>query len=205
MKKIIQKEDPLLRETAKEIDPKEITSPRVVKILQEMKIALLSQEDGVAIAAPQIGYSYRIFIIATQFLPKKRSPELVPEKKKKEHFVFINPVITKLSRDKRDMEEGCLSVRYLYGKVLRSQKATIVAYDENGNKFTQGASGLLAQIFQHEVDHLNGILFIDTARYVEEILPRPTKSQIKNLPTQLTKVKNSRVDKLTSSHDSPLK
>jgi peptide deformylase len=69
------------------------------------------------------------------------------------------------------MEEGCLSVRYLYGKVRRSKKATIEAYNEHGKKFTAGASGILAQIFQHETDHLNGILFIDKAKQIEEILP----------------------------------
>ena len=69
------------------------------------------------------------------------------------------------------MEEGCLSVRYLYGKVVRSQKATVAAYDASGRKFTKGASGIVAQIFQHEVDHLNGILFIDKARSVEEVIP----------------------------------
>jgi len=71
---------------------------------------------------------------------------------------------------------GCLkvvfSVRWLYGLTFRSKKATITAYDENGKKFTRGASGLLAQIFQHETDHLNGILFIDHAKNIKEELPQ---------------------------------
>ena len=67
------------------------------------------------------------------------------------------------------MEEGCLSVRYAYGKVYRSERATIEAYDEEGNKFSRGAGGILAQIFQHETDHLNGILFIEKAEQLEEI------------------------------------
>ena len=66
-------------------------------------------------------------------------------------------------------------MRYLYGKVKRSDKALIEAYDEDGKKFTIGGSGLLAQIFQHEVDHLNGVLFIDKAKYVEEIIPSHIK------------------------------
>ena len=76
--------------------------------------------------------------------------------------------LTDLSREKEWMPEGCLSVRPLYGKTFRSVKATVVAYDENGKKFTRGASGLLAQIFQHETDHLKGILFIDHAKDVKE-------------------------------------
>ena len=73
------------------------------------------------------------------------------------------------------MEEGCLSVRYLYGKVSRANQATIEAYDEKGKKFQRGGTGLLAKIFQHEVDHLNGILFIDKAKNLEEIPPKLVK------------------------------
>ena len=92
--------------------------------------------------------------------------EIVPK-----DLVFINPKISKLSREKEWLPEGCLSVRWLYGKTLRSKKAMITAYDENGKKFTRGASGLLAQIFQHETDHLNGILFIDHAKEIKEEKP----------------------------------
>jgi peptide deformylase len=84
---------------------------------------------------------------------------------------FINPVIVKKSRETQVLEEGCLSIRYLYGKVRRSKKITVRAYDENGVLFERGASGLLAQIIQHENDHLDGILFVDKAMDVEEILP----------------------------------
>jgi peptide deformylase len=69
------------------------------------------------------------------------------------------------------MPEGCLSVRWLYGDVERSTQATVTAYDEHGESFVRGASGLLAQIFQHEIDHLDGILFIDKAHNLEEVTP----------------------------------
>ncbi len=69
------------------------------------------------------------------------------------------------------MEEGCLSVRWLYGQVPRSVKVSLEASDITGKKFRVGASGLLAQVFQHETDHLNGVLFIDTAENVEDIPP----------------------------------
>ncbi len=75
------------------------------------------------------------------------------------------------------MPEGCLSVRWLYGEVERSTNATIEAYDENSVKFTRGAGGLLAQIFQHETDHLDGILFIDKARNIMDL---PPDSQVKS-------------------------
>ena len=76
-----------------------------------------------------------------------------------------------LSKKRQILDEGCLSVRPLFGKVERSEKATVTAYDENGKKFTRGGSGLLAQIFQHEIDHLNGILFIDKATDLKEQPP----------------------------------
>jgi peptide deformylase len=85
--------------------------------------------------------------------------------------VYINPQIKKVSRKKRQLDEGCLSVRYLYGKVKRAEKVTLEAYNEKGEKFTKGGSGLLAQIFQHETDHLDGVLFIDKAENVVEVLP----------------------------------
>jgi peptide deformylase len=67
------------------------------------------------------------------------------------------------------MEEGCLSVRSFYGKVKRSKEITIEAYNEKGEKKKYEARGLLAQIFQHEIDHLQGILFIDKAKYIQNL------------------------------------
>jgi peptide deformylase len=176
MVKIVQSEEKVLREMAKEIPLKEISSPHIQKILKDMKSALLSQEDGVAIAAPQIGVALRIFIVSGRtFDIESGEYEENKAKPKAKDIVCINPIITKLSKDKEDMDEGCLSVRWLYGKVKRSKKASIEAYDENGKKFSRGASGLLAQVFQHETDHLDGILFIDKAKDLAEIPPKASK------------------------------
>lgn len=177
MKEILQKNSKVLREIAKEVPKESITSAKIQKIIKEMKEALHSQSDGVAIAAPQIGYSLRIFVVIgkVEELAKKDTDEGVKEDEEKNDLVFINPVIKKISKEKKDVEEGCLSVRYLYGKVKRSKKATVEAYDENGNKFERGGSGLLAQIFQHEIDHLDGVLFIDKAKQLEEIPPEEIK------------------------------
>ncbi len=176
MKSIVQKEEKVLRQKAKEILVREIPTPKIQKVLKEMSQALKEQDDGVAIAAPQIGYALRIFVVSGKIFHKDFArfdqDTKIPEAEMPKDLVFINPKISKLSRDKEWMPEGCLSVRWLYGKTYRSKKATITAYDESGKKFTRGASGLLAQIFQHETDHLNGILFIDHARDVKEELPR---------------------------------
>jgi peptide deformylase len=180
----------VLREIAKDVPLKDIKAPKIKKVLKEMSASLASQHDGVAIAAPQIGYSLRIFVVSGKIFAenfaeeRKHRLESAADKavnenniigKNKEEvlkdLVFINPKISKLSREKEWVPEGCLSVRPLYGKTYRSKKALVTAYDENGKKFTRGGSGLLAQIFQHETDHLDGILFIDHAKEVraEEI------------------------------------
>lgn len=172
---IVQQKEPVLREIAKEVPVADITSAHIKKILKDMKTALDSQEDGVAIAAPQIGVSLRIFLVSGIVLDmiKNQGKEELEEGPRSPDLVFINPIITKLSKTANWMEEGCLSVRYLYGKVKRSTKASVTAYDEHGNKFERGGGGILAQIFQHEIDHLDGILFIDKAKDVEDIPPKP--------------------------------
>jgi peptide deformylase len=176
MVSILQAEEKVLRGTAKEVPLQDISTPKIKKVLADMKKALASQDDGVAIAAPQIGVPLRIFIISGRVLHilKEETVE-VPQYP---DMIFINPVITKLSKATKLMEEGCLSVRYLYGKVKRSTKAHIEAYDENGVFMKKGASGLMAQIFQHETDHLNGVLFTDKAQDLEEIPPERLKQNV---------------------------
>lgn len=169
MVKILDKDSKTLREIAQSVPLEDISSPKINKILADMKKALASQDDGVAIAAPQIGVSLRIFIISGKVIAYTKGED--EERHHYEDMVYINPIIVKRSREKRLMEEGCLSVRYLYGKVNRSQKVQIEAYDEKGNFISRGGSGLLAQIFQHETDHLDGILFIDNAVEIEDIPP----------------------------------
>lgn len=163
MTTIVQEGNPVLRGIAAPVSLTDIGTSKLTQILTRMKNALRSQSDGVAIAAPQIAVPLRIFIVAGFVFKKKKDTEIPPDK------VFINPEIVSLSKEKEWLEEGCLSVRYLYGEVSRAKKAKLRAYDEHGKRFMMGASGLLAQIFQHETDHLDGKLFIDTARDVREL------------------------------------
>ncbi|OHA57727.1 MAG: peptide deformylase [Candidatus Vogelbacteria bacterium GWA1_51_14] len=170
MVKIVAKDDPTLRNRAETVKISEIKSAKIQKILKTMSAALAREADGVALAAPQIGVPLRIFIITGKLLevesplegPISKSPS-APD------LVFINPQITKMSKRKVAMEEGCLSVRWWYGEVKRADKVTITAYNEQGRKFTRHGTGLWAQIFQHETDHLEGILFTDKAENLREI------------------------------------
>jgi peptide deformylase len=166
MAKLVPESHPALHEIAAEVPPLEITSPHIQKVLKDMRAALVSYDvdgfNGVAIAAPQIGIPLRIFIVHDT----NKDSEPRDEGKEIPDLVAINPTITKLSSKKHVVGEGCLSVPEYYGTVKRSTNATIRAYDEHGVVYERGAGGLLAQIFQHEVDHLDGILFIDRAEKV---------------------------------------
>jgi len=160
MKEIVQEPHPVLRQTAQAVDPQKIKGDEIQSIIRDMNSALDVQDDGVAIAAPQIGVALRIFVVS-----KKGSKQF------KENTVFINPEIIRIGKQKEDMSEGCLSVRWKYGTVKRATTATVRALNAEGNEFVVNGRGLLAQIFQHENDHLNGTLFIDKARNIEDLPP----------------------------------
>ncbi len=179
---IVQVGDPVLRAKAKPVAKADLGSPALSKLLKTMSTTLAKEGFGVAIAAPQVGESLRIFVVSGKVFeePESDETEARGEARPSGHealespshpspdLVFINPEITKLSRKKREMSEGCLSVRGKYGTVMRSEKCSVRAWDESGNVFTYNASGLLAQIFQHECDHLDGTLYIDKAVKLED-------------------------------------
>lgn len=163
MAKLVKQNHPALHDIASEVPHEEIKSAKIQKILKDMRAALDAYNvdgfNGVAIAAPQIGVALRIFLVHNTSTDKKEK-DLIPD------LIAINPKITKLSKRKHLVGEGCLSVGDDYGTVRRSTHATLRAYDAEGNEYERGASGLLAQIFQHEVDHLDGILFVDKAEKI---------------------------------------
>ncbi len=166
MADIVQSPHQTLRMIAKEVPLDKITSAEVKKIIEQMKSSLHGEDDGVAIAAPQIDVPMRMFVVSKKAMPKGG-----------DDMVFINPTITKIGKKKEPMSEGCLSVRWKYGLVKRSTTATVKAYNEQGNEFVMSGKGLLAQIFQHETDHLNGILFIDKATDIEDLPPEATSKK----------------------------
>ena len=159
-------ENPALRVIAREVSRDEIQTPAFRELLADMKHLLAQEKYGVAIAASQVGEPLRLFIVSGRALAKDANKETgdgAPDVPTLPDQVYINPVLTKMSRGRKDKHEGCLSVKGKWGMVPRAQKATVTALDENGVKVTRGASGFLAHIFQHEMDHLDGILYIDKA------------------------------------------
>lgn len=165
MQKLVPQNHEALHRIADAVPLDEIESPAIKKILKDMREALRAYNvegfSGVAIAAPQIGVPLRIFYIEDMSNDRKEGLKIPT-------LVAINPEIVKLSKQKKIVGEGCLSVGESYGAVERATRATIRAYDEKGVRYERGGSGLLAQIFQHECDHLDGILFVDRATEVWE-------------------------------------
>lgn len=152
--KIISLPNPSLRQRSTKVG---FVAEDTKKLIENMKLATLDWEDsrnhelGVALAAVQIDVLKRVVIIREDF----------EDKKNRNFVVFINPEITKLEGDIVEDYEGCLSIKDIYGKVPRYNKVRVKAIDENGHEFRVKAEGFLARIFQHEVDHTNGTVFID--------------------------------------------
>jgi peptide deformylase len=164
---ILQSGDPILRHIAQLVPQELFGTPELQKILTDMTDTLETQVDGVALAAPQIGISYRIFIVRyDRTISSEDEGEGEKENTKTIEpsiGVFINPTFLKSSRRRTEMDEGCLSVRGIYGTTYRHERATVRAQDAEGKTFERGGGGLMAQIYQHETDHLEGMLFIDHA------------------------------------------
>ena len=124
---------------------------RILELLDDMYETLKKSEDGIGIAAPQVGVLRRIFLV------------LVDGK----YYECINPTIVSQSGCQIG-EEGCLSVRGKFGTVKRPNKVTVKAFDRFGKPFTVNAEGFLARAFCHENDHLDGIIYIDKATDIQE-------------------------------------
>lgn len=172
MSKLVPLNNPVLHATAENVPTEEIRSDHIQKIIKDLKLTLREYSDkgfvGIAIAAPQIGIPLRIFITEDVTARKDGEGPIIPS------VVAINPQIIKYSSKHTLAEEGCLSVPDHFGIVRRAKNITLRAFDENGKEFTRGAGGLLSIVFQHECDHLDGILFTDRA---ERIIP---KSELEN-------------------------
>jgi peptide deformylase len=138
---IVEKGNPVLDNPSEIVPIEEIKSSSIQKLINDMKETLDAISDGVGLAAPQVNVPLQIFIVSKKVLTKNIVQSV-------DDLVCINPRIIKFSKTKKWLEgEGCLSVRWFYGKVLRSTNVTLEYYDENGIKQTRGAGGLLAHIF----------------------------------------------------------
>lgn len=143
---VVKHPNDILRQESAVISDADLQSPEMQKLIDDM-IVSMKEENGVGLAAPQIGKHIRLIIAET---PK--GPE-----------AFVNPKIISVSDRIVDSEEGCLSVPGVFGLVKRHRSVKVKAKNRHGEPIRLKATGLLSVIFQHEIDHLNGVLFIDKA------------------------------------------
>lgn len=151
---IITLPDSHLRQRSKKVG---VISDEIKQLIENMKAATLDWEDsrkhevGVALAAVQIDSLLRVIVVRNDF----------DNKNDRTFQVFINPEVTKYEGKIVEDYEGCLSIRDIYGKVPRHEKVRVKALAEDGRPLRLTAEGFLARVFQHEIDHTNGVVFID--------------------------------------------
>jgi peptide deformylase len=160
---VIQAGDPVLRRVADELTLDRIASPEMADLIEDLRVSL-AEKPGVGIAAPQIGVSLRVVIVqdpaAFQMgIAPERMAEL--ERVPIEQYVLINPELELIGTETRTFFEGCLSVDGYRALVRRSHRVRVRYLDPGGDRHDDVVSGWHARILQHEVDHLNGTLYID--------------------------------------------
>ena len=164
IRKIAQLGEPVLRRVAEPIAPGQIGGDRIVALTRDM-IETMRDADGAGIAAPQVYESIRLCVVEVRKNPRYPHFPEIPL------MVLINPEVEALSSDAESGEaratitmfEGCLSVPGLRGKVRRPRKVRVKALDANGAPLELVWEGVRAAVIQHELDHLDGVLFVDRA------------------------------------------
>ncbi len=144
--KLTEEKNPVLHKRLKPINK---ITPEIKKFILDMKKSMVENE-GVGLSANQVGKDLQIFIIAEELAEEHDVPS-----------VYINPELKSESKEEGYLEEGCLSTPGYIKEIPRPRKVWIKAMDENGKKHKFKATGFLARVFQHEYDHLNGVLIKD--------------------------------------------
>lgn len=142
--------DPVLKQKAKRV---RTIDGSIKKLIRDMIETMHSEPGRVGLAAPQIGVPLRVIVIG------------IPEE---EDIAIINPQIVR-SRGERSIDEGCLSVPGYFGQIKRAESVTVKGRDQDGKEIRIKAEGLLAQVLEHEIDHLNGVLYLDHLESLEQL------------------------------------
>jgi peptide deformylase len=161
IRKVVTPPNPTLRARAKKV--RSIT-PEIEVLIDDM-IETMRAAPGIGLAAPQVDVSSRVIVI--EYSEQSEDPDIVPEPPKL--YVVVNPEIVRKSPKTVFGNEACLSIPGYFGEVERSESVTVKGLRRDGKHFRIKAKGWLARIFQHEIDHLDGVLFIDRATQVWRI------------------------------------
>jgi peptide deformylase len=151
LREIIEEGHPKLRKIAKKVDPKELHDPLFQQLVDDM-FETMYHAPGVGLAAPQVNVSKRLFVMDVH--DDEHEPAVV-----------VNPKIES-AEEEIELTEGCLSVPGMVGEITRFRRIVVCGLDRHGNRIRLAGEGLFAQCIQHEIDHLDGILYIDRARNV---------------------------------------
>ena len=157
---------PVLRQRAAEISPAQMQSPQMQRLIDDM-IETMIDYEGIGLAAPQVFEPLRLIVLGNPN-PDPQDEAAIPL------TVLFNPQFTTLSPERLDAWEGCLSIPPLRGVVPRSAAVEVRGYDREGRAVGLEAEGIFARVLQHEIDHLDGVLFLDrmddlqTLTFVEE-------------------------------------
>ena len=161
IRRIMTVPEPVLREKAKAV--RQIT-PAIETLIDDM-IETMRVAPGVGLAAPQVGVGIRVIVVeyaeGSENAAADADAASVTEPKPPKLYVVVNPEITRQSKETELGNEGCLSIPDYMGEVERYNTVTVKGLDRHGKSFKLKAKGWMARIFQHEIDHLNGVLFID--------------------------------------------
>ena len=170
IREILTSEHPALRQKAKKVKRVDGSTQRLIDDMFES----MRDAHGLGLAAPQIGVSLRVLVIEMPADDTDEAVEAMPEDKRRvnystEKYALVNPEIIK-SEGEQFGEEGCLSIPGYVGLVRRTMKVTVKALDRKGKEVKIKGEGLLARALQHEIDHLDGVLFTDRLEKPEHLL-----------------------------------
>jgi peptide deformylase len=155
IREILTDGHPTLRKVAKKVDPVEIADPMFQQLIDDM-FATMYDAPGIGLAANQIGVSKRLFTVDLQDDEDAHGP-----------LVVINPKFT-VQEGEKESVEGCLSVPGMVGDVTRFERIVCTGFDRHGKKLSLDGTGLFARCLQHEMDHLDGVLYIDKAKNLRQ-------------------------------------
>lgn len=155
-----KEQEKVLRRKLPPVDLTRENTKELKELVKRMR-AVMREANGIGLSANQMGVEKRLFVA-----------QVPDDQGRVKFYAVVNPKIVKTSKDTAVLEEGCLSVPERYGFVERPLRVTLQGFDVNGKKLKIKAWGLLARVFQHEVDHLNGALFVDHMNPVRNKTPR---------------------------------
>lgn len=170
MKHLLEKENPVLRQTSEPVSSEEFGSNWLKKLIKDL-FDIMAEKGAVGVAAPQIGILKRVIVFGTAYTKRRKPEHPIPD------TALINPSFKILSEEIQTGHEGCLNCGELMGEVPRAMEIEYTGFDVDGNPVTKHASGLEARILQHEIDHLNGFLFLDR---VEDHATLTTITELQN-------------------------